>query len=161
MLCDAPAMARNDPQVNIRLPAALKVRLDEAAVAAGRSVTAEIVNRLEASFRSPIEVPSVTGLRAQIAAERELAQSTFEMLSRFVDELASPDESTMKAVYPGKDAGKTIEQALTETTQARDMFKQVVDRATVLLSELAIAEAKDEEVDLDAFRQRAYDYGVF
>lgn len=44
-------MARTDPQVNIRLPADLKDRLDEQARASGRSLTAEIVYRLEASLK--------------------------------------------------------------------------------------------------------------
>ncbi|OJY78187.1 MAG: hypothetical protein BGP18_05080 [Stenotrophomonas sp. 69-14] len=45
-------MARIDPQVNIRLPADLKARLDEQAAKGGRSLTAEIVQRLEASFET-------------------------------------------------------------------------------------------------------------
>lgn len=44
------AMARTDPQVNVRLPAQLKASLDEAALKAGRSLTAEIVFRLYSSF---------------------------------------------------------------------------------------------------------------
>ena len=44
------AMARTDPQVNIRLPATLKAQLEESATKAGRSLTAEIVHRLEDSL---------------------------------------------------------------------------------------------------------------
>lgn len=44
------AMARNDPQVNLRVPAELKRRLDDAARDNRRSLTAEVVARLEASF---------------------------------------------------------------------------------------------------------------
>ena len=43
-------MARNDPQVNLRIPPALKARLEESAQATGRSLTAEVVQRLEDSF---------------------------------------------------------------------------------------------------------------
>lgn len=43
-------MARDDVQVNFRMPAALKAALDEAAQANKRSITAELVARLEASF---------------------------------------------------------------------------------------------------------------
>lgn len=50
MLCEHAEMARTDPQINIRLPADLKARLDKAAAEAGRSFTAEIVLRLEESF---------------------------------------------------------------------------------------------------------------
>ncbi|WP_083827952.1 Arc family DNA-binding protein [Achromobacter insuavis] len=43
-------MARTDPQVNFRMPAYLKERLESAATKHGRSVTQEIVQRLEHSF---------------------------------------------------------------------------------------------------------------
>ena len=43
-------MARDDPQVNFRMPAELKERLEEAARAAGRSVTQEMIQRLQATF---------------------------------------------------------------------------------------------------------------
>lgn len=47
-------MARNDPQVNVRLPAELKSELDESSAAEGRSLTAEIVTRLEWSFQAQL-----------------------------------------------------------------------------------------------------------
>ena len=43
-------MARNDPQFRIRLPEDLKSRVDEAALENSRSLNAEIVYRLSASF---------------------------------------------------------------------------------------------------------------
>lgn len=43
-------MARTDPQVNFRMPADLKDRLESAAKKHGRSVTQEIIQRLEHSF---------------------------------------------------------------------------------------------------------------
>jgi predicted DNA-binding protein len=43
-------MAREDPQMKLRLPAELKARVEEAAQHAGRSLNAEIVHRLERSF---------------------------------------------------------------------------------------------------------------
>ena len=43
-------MARNEPQVNLRIPEALKSGLDAAAIKNKRSLTAEIVARLQASF---------------------------------------------------------------------------------------------------------------
>ncbi|MDR7024807.1 Arc family DNA-binding protein [Pseudomonas peli] len=43
-------MSRIDPQVNFRMPAELKKKLEEAAAQNKRSTTAEIVARLEASF---------------------------------------------------------------------------------------------------------------
>jgi hypothetical protein len=43
-------MAREDPQLKLRLSAELKARVEEAAQHAGRSLNAEIVHRLERSF---------------------------------------------------------------------------------------------------------------
>ena len=43
-------MARNDPQVNFRIPAELKEKLEESAKESGRSITSELVLRLEQSF---------------------------------------------------------------------------------------------------------------
>lgn len=43
-------MARNDPQVNFRIPAELKAKLVETSAANGRTLNAEIVHRLEESF---------------------------------------------------------------------------------------------------------------
>jgi predicted DNA-binding protein len=54
------SMARTDPQTNIRLPLGLKERLGAAARANTRTMNAEIVNRLEASF-SPVEPAVLAG----------------------------------------------------------------------------------------------------
>jgi hypothetical protein len=43
-------MAREDPQINIRLPNNLKDRIQEAATMSNRSMNSEIVERLERSF---------------------------------------------------------------------------------------------------------------
>jgi predicted DNA-binding protein len=43
-------MARSDPQVNIRMPQALKERLESATIETNRSLNGEIVARLEESF---------------------------------------------------------------------------------------------------------------
>lgn len=48
-------MARSDPQVNIRMPAALKERLESARVETKRSLNSEIVERLERSLTSDDE----------------------------------------------------------------------------------------------------------
>ena len=43
-------MARTDPQFNVRMPADLKEKIDEAAKENGRSMNAEIVYRLQKSI---------------------------------------------------------------------------------------------------------------
>ena len=43
-------MSRDDPQFNLRVPADLKGRLEQAAATSKRSMTAEVLARLEESF---------------------------------------------------------------------------------------------------------------
>ena len=45
-------MARHDPQVNFRIPAELKERLELAAKENNRSLTAELINRLDESLNT-------------------------------------------------------------------------------------------------------------
>lgn len=47
-------MASKDPRHNLRLPATLKFKLAQAAFDNSRSVNAEILSRLEKSFRTPL-----------------------------------------------------------------------------------------------------------
>ena len=43
-------MARNDPQMNLRVPMELKENIEKSALDNGRTITAEAVFRLEQSF---------------------------------------------------------------------------------------------------------------
>lgn len=54
---------REDPRHNLRLPPALKVRLAHSAVDAGRSMNAEILARLERSFKPDAAAQIVEVLR--------------------------------------------------------------------------------------------------
>lgn len=49
-------MARTDPQLNFRIPADLKARLETAAEKNQRTLTGELVARLEASFKTFVDV---------------------------------------------------------------------------------------------------------
>lgn len=44
-------MARNDPQMNLRVPVELKEQIEKAAFENNRTITAEAVSRLEQSFK--------------------------------------------------------------------------------------------------------------
>lgn len=57
--CIFRAMSRAHPQVNFRMPAELKERLETAARQNGRSTTAELIARLEASFYPEVGVASL------------------------------------------------------------------------------------------------------
>lgn len=49
-------MARTDPQVNFRIPADLKDKLDNAAKENGRTLTAELILRLETTFEQDDQI---------------------------------------------------------------------------------------------------------
>jgi hypothetical protein len=64
-------MARDEPQVNLRIPAALKDRLDKASDRNKRSLTAEIVARLEESFsKDPAPAIQVDPYTLDLFAEK-------------------------------------------------------------------------------------------
>lgn len=147
-------------KTQLRIPADLHQRLVEFTAISGRSMNAEIVHRLEQSLDPMREPLGSMGLRARIAAERELAQSTVEMLTRAVVELETRLRTGGTGAYPRQAAGRSAEEALADSKEARDMFQRVVDAATVLLSELSIAEVKGEEPDVEEIRKRAQDWGL-
>lgn len=72
-------MARTDPQVNFRIPAELKDKLDNAAKENGRTLTAELILRLEMTFEQDDQVKDllerVLKLEDNVAA---LEQDQFE-----------------------------------------------------------------------------------
>jgi len=149
-----------DTQFKLRIPAELKARLDDYATLSGRSLSAEIVHRLEQSFDPMGEYLGSMGLRAQIAAERELAKSTVEMLERSLQQMRAQQSQGELSSYPGQAAGKSMEVAIADAVDARNMFQQIVDAASLLLSEIVIAEAKGEDPDVSDIRRRAKDWGV-
>lgn len=55
-------MARSDPPFNLRLPADLRGRLEDSAAHSGRSLTAEILTRLEQSYAGSDSGAVVTAL---------------------------------------------------------------------------------------------------
>ncbi|MEF8764894.1 Arc family DNA-binding protein [Stenotrophomonas sp. A3_2] len=153
-------MARTDPQVNIRIPSALKERLEDVAGESGRSLTAEIVHRLELSFERPNPAPGSLGLRADLAARREINQSTVEMLMRSVNRLDVILREGGSGPYPGKNAGKSAQQALQDAQEALEVFRGQVEAANLILSEIAIAEATGAELEIEDVRQYAKDRGL-
>lgn len=75
-------MSREDPQLRIRLPIELKEKIDDAAKANNRSMNAEIVQRLDASFLNEMlddEVVSADeALRIANNAKDELSNIIFK-----------------------------------------------------------------------------------
>lgn len=67
-------MARNEPQVNLRMPEELKNSLEAAAVASNRSLTSEIVVRLQQSFTPAVQSGEVEAIAAERDQQRALAE---------------------------------------------------------------------------------------
>ncbi|HBN8519056.1 Arc family DNA-binding protein [Pseudomonas aeruginosa] len=69
-------MSRTDPQFNLRIPSALKDALAEAARIRKRSVTAEIIERLEASFTAsdlePLRVADAVQCLLDLCAQKQI-----------------------------------------------------------------------------------------
>lgn len=53
-------MARTDPQLNFRIPAELREKLDAAAASNKRSLTSELIARLQASFEETAHGEALT-----------------------------------------------------------------------------------------------------
>ncbi|HHG9067071.1 TPA: Arc family DNA-binding protein [Citrobacter freundii] len=70
-------MSREDPQLRIRLPIELKVKIEESAKSNNRSMNAEIVQRLDASFLSEIQEDEVIS-----------AQEAIQIVSKAREELS-------------------------------------------------------------------------
>ena len=147
-------------KTQLRLPTDLHQRLVDSTGVTGRSMNAEIVHRLERSFEATGHAPGVLGLRAELTAQREINDATAEMLAREVNRLDSMRDQDGAGPYPGQEAGTSVHEALADTEQALVVFRQLVDSATLLLSELAIAEAHGRPVDVEAFTERARQAGV-
>lgn len=66
-------MARDDLHFRLRLPEDVKAQIEKAAEANRRSMTAEIVSRLEQSLLlPPISIPPDVASRMRVAAEKDL-----------------------------------------------------------------------------------------
>lgn len=81
-------MARTDPQVNFRIPASLKEKLEAAAFENKRTLTAELISRVEASFeptapnvnvvkqsQEPIPLPDYMEQQMQKIIQQHLANA--------------------------------------------------------------------------------------
>ncbi|HGH4631503.1 Arc family DNA-binding protein [Enterobacter kobei] len=75
-------MSREDPQLRIRLPVELKDKIDDAAKSNNRSMNAEIVQRLDASFLNEMQEDEVVSaheaLRLANNAKDELSNIIFK-----------------------------------------------------------------------------------
>jgi hypothetical protein len=122
-------MARSDPQVNIRMPADLKEKLEAVLPETNRSLNAEIVHRLESSF---LHNPEVIDRQLRLtqfegAAERVNTLSLATLLKKISEELGP----SLKAA--GHPLSKIIETANhTATVTAEALNARADDDARLL-----------------------------
>lgn len=103
-------MARNDPQVNIRLPEELKEALDRGARESGRSLTAEIVHRLQAFVARNL---SDDARIAQLERTQHALIEAVERLSK-----ADPALANARAVFEDpKNAAKVYSKRRSESSK--------------------------------------------
>ena len=117
-------MARDEPQINIRVPAALRDKLVAAAEGTGRSLTAEIVQRLEGSFESQAEIVQ---LRVQATQERAAMQAHNAALRDHIAALESARVEQVRRTIPG--VSKTTADAIAavhEMQEAGERFRRAV-----------------------------------
>lgn len=77
-------MARTDPQVNFRIPSELKDKLDNAAKENGRTLTAELILRLETTFDG---VESPQDLKSKVESLEFIVEQLNDQFEKFKKEL--------------------------------------------------------------------------
>ena len=97
-------MARNDPHFRLRIPAGLKFEIEQKAEINGRSINAEIVDRLVQSLVQPTGSPLLAGVHSELAKlvrHVESVQHYANIIEDFARKLAEsfPDEKDRKEYY--------------------------------------------------------------
>ena len=141
-------MARTDPQVNLRLPALLKSRVERAAEQSGRSVNAEIVHRLEASLKEDVGA----------ARHVEARLREFEDLQLAIPRLLQEIGATEFALSQGSDpvAAQRLRLLRAELDQTVETAERVVDDAWHYVQVLARHQQRmRNELGAAVERQRA------
>lgn len=108
-------MARTDPQLNLRLPADLKEKLEEAATTNNRTLTSETVDRLVASFEQPVKPAEMAFLISRMemrAAEAEL--DLIQMKAMLAETYWSLKAASMLAAAPAEVVMREIKERLSD-----------------------------------------------
>lgn len=79
-------MARNDPQMNLRVPMDLKEKIEKAAFDNGRTITAESIYRLEQSFNQTNEYFLFNDLKDLLLKTNEESTRQLSELIKIVNE---------------------------------------------------------------------------
>lgn len=147
-----PVMSEYAAQFKLRLSYELKKQLEVSAREGARSLTAEILLRLERSFEPDMRV--CMALRAELVAARALAHSAIDVMSRknsaYVvnDAARDMDPSRIDSASADDRGDEDFEAKTLQWLQAQN------DATTVLLAELAYADAVGKPMSLELVRCR-------
>ncbi|TDH38562.1 Arc family DNA-binding protein [Pseudohoeflea suaedae] len=123
-------MARKDPQVNVRLPASLKQRIEMAAAESGRSFTAEVVIRLQQSLTGAFVDLSSEGFGALIKRLEATVETSDVLFLRLRDQIRALEgkEPNSGAVEIPAMAFEQLQDALEkgETERAKAVLDDAV-----------------------------------
>lgn len=133
-------MARNDPQVNLRMSADLKDRLDAQAVENKRSLTSEITTRLEESFTYPTA-------RRGLLSEMTYLESEIERLTNALKESEDLLEKREKALFEDRVELRKLAAERTEMLARMAQSEEMLDVYKRSAQDFAIEQArKDTEI---------------
>lgn len=92
-------MARNDPQMNLRVPMELKEKIEKAALDNGRTITAEAVYRLEQSFNDPVYLmPEQANSIYNELMGKAISETVLNLTKSLLEEGVSPNIINQAAV---------------------------------------------------------------
>lgn len=127
-------MSRTDPQFNLRIPVALKTKIEDSARQNKRSATAEIIARIEATFE-------LDALMAARSLGHENHAGVFSYLAHLEarDELLTQHSPDLSHIKPKHQAGEQPTNLVTIDKTTHDKLNQLDERMTELLAALQTA----------------------
>lgn len=117
-------MARSDPQINFRIPQELKDALDAASAENRRSLTAEVVARLQQSFENKLLSQGDMEVLEQSAQTLGLVPGTQEFKDAI--QTLSDDVQTRMKAEASKEVQSLLEMARMKR-EAPDLFMGIVN----------------------------------
>ncbi|TAA43830.1 Arc family DNA-binding protein [Pseudoxanthomonas winnipegensis] len=141
-------MTTPEIQFKLRLPADLKDRLDSAASAAGRSITAEVVRRLERSFHTD-KAAAFELLRKAIDRRAE----TEKVIARYeadIEKVKQGDETPFKYLFMTDNAAPD-QDLLTSVMQIKELFEKDLKRLNETVPVLLAAATKGGHIPTEIY----------
>jgi uncharacterized protein YnzC (UPF0291/DUF896 family) len=113
-------MSREDPYFRLRIPESLKAKVEAASVESRRSMTAEIIDRLERSFAVEAEL---TGMQAEAVVLEERLQS---LRAEYVENIQASmrDAEELRRVMDEK-----FDDLDRQTREQRETFNKMIGEA--------------------------------